>query len=777
MPIETLHFEDFEFDRSTYELRRGGSIVHLERIPFDLLNLLVERRGELVTRQEILEQIWGKDVYVDADNSINTAVRKIRQALHDNTQEPRFVVTIPARGYRFVASVEKPAALPAEVAEGRTNGAGAEARAVATPVLNSTRRWKTTAVIGPVVAIMTIVGVAVLLHVHRAPALTEKDTIVIADFANSTGDTVFDDTLKQALSVQLEQSPFLSILSDKRVSETLQMMGHPADERVSEKTGLEICQRTRSAAVLAGTIASLGNEYVIGLNVVDCQTGNFLTKEQARASSKELVLKSMDGEARKVRERLGESLSSIQKFDAPIEEATTASLEALKAYSVGCRKLMNGDDVEAVSYFQRAVSLDPDFAMAYARLATSYSNVWELNLASENTTRAYELRGKVSEREKFYIESHYHMFVSGSIEKGRQTFELWARAYPRDFTPIFNLGDLYSTIGQYDKALEEARESLRLEPESGLNYCTLAYRYLMLNRLIEARATIEEAQGKKLDSPSLHITMYLLAFWQSDAEAMAKQVAWGARRPGVEDKLLGLDAAAVAYFGRLKNARELSRRAVFSAEQAEEKETAIGYQGQEVVREALLGNFAESRALGATVRGHLMGEDVQFATALASAITGDTARGRMLADDMVKRFPEDTFVQFVYVPMIRAQLWITRRDPAKAIEALQAAAPYEMGDLVYVKLYPAYVRGEAYLAMRDGSNAATEFQKIVDHPEVAANEIIGALARLQLGRARVLQGDTVKARAAYQDFLTLWKDADPDIPILKEAKAEYAKLQ
>ncbi|MFY9731306.1 MAG: winged helix-turn-helix domain-containing protein [Candidatus Acidiferrales bacterium] len=777
MPIETFHFEDFELDRSTYELRRGGSIVHLERIPFDLLNLLVERRGELVTRQEILEQIWGKDVYVDADNSINTAVRKIRQALHDNTQEPRFVVTIPARGYRFVASVEKPAALPAEVAEGRTNGAGAEARAVATPVLNSTRRWKTTAVIGPVVAIMTIVGVAVLLHVHRAPALTEKDTIVIADFVNSTGDTVFDDTLKQALSVQLEQSPFLSILSDKRVSETLQMMGHPADERVSEKTGLEICQRTRSAAVLAGTIASLGNEYVIGLNVVDCQTGNFLTKEQARASSKELVLKSMDGEARKVRERLGESLSSIQKFDAPIEEATTASLEALKAYSVGYRKLMNGDDVEAVSYFQRAVSLDPDFAMAYARLATSYSNVWELNLASENTTRAYELRGKVSEREKFYIESHYHMFVSGSIEKGRQTFELWARAYPRDFTPIFNLGDLYSTIGQYDKALEEARESLRLEPESGLNYCTLAYRYLMLNRLIEARATIEEAQGKKLDSPSLHITMYLLAFWQSDAEAMAKQVAWGARRPGVEDKLLGLDAAAVAYFGRLKNARELSRRAVFSAEQAEEKETAIGYQGQEVVREALLGNFAESRALGATVRGHLMGEDVQFATALASAITGDTARGRMLADDMVKRFPEDTFVQFVYVPMIRAQLWITRRDPAKAIEALQAAAPYEMGDLVYVKLYPAYVRGEAYLAMRDGSNAATEFQKIVDHPEVAANEIIGALARLQLGRARVLQGDTVKARAAYQDFLTLWKDADPDIPILKEAKAEYAKLQ
>ena len=626
-------------------------------------------------------------------------------------------------------------------------------------------------------AIIAMVAGAALVRPHRASALTEKDTIVIADFANSTGDTVFDDTLKQALSVQLEQSPFLSILSDKKMSETLQMMGRSADERVSEKTGLEVCQRTQSAAVLAGTIAKLGSEYVTGLNVVDCRTGNFLAKEQARASSKELVLKDMDGEAKKVRERLGESLSSIQKFDTSIEEATTSSLEALKAYSLGYRRVMNGDDVAAVSYFERAISLDPDFAMAYARLGSSYSNLWELNQASKNTTRAYELRGKVSERERFYLDSHYHMFVTGNVEKERQTFQLWTQVYPRDDNPIFNLGELYSNIGQYDKALEKAQESLRLDPESGLNYSTLAYRYLMLNRLTEAQVTIEEAQAKKLDSSTLHITRYLLAFLQSDAEGMAKQVAWGARMSGVEDKLLGLDAGSVAYFGRLKNARELSRRAVVSAEQAEEKETGMGYQTHEMVREALLGNFAESRALGAKMRGNLSGEDVRFAAAFAFAIGGDAARGQALADDLVKRFPEDTFAQFVYVPMIRAQLWITRHDPAKAIKALQATAPYEMGDLVYVRLYPAYVRGEAYLAARDGSNAATEFQKIVDHPEVAANEIIGALAHLQLGRARVLQGDTAKAKAAYQDFLTLWKNADPDIPILKEAKAEYAKLQ
>jgi eukaryotic-like serine/threonine-protein kinase len=371
MPVETVHFEDFELDRSAYELRRGGNIVHLERIPFDLLNLLVERRGELVTRQEILEQIWGKDVFVDADNSINTAVRKIRQALHDNTGEPRLVVTIPARGYRFVAPVEKPVAPPPAVATAWPNGTGAEALTVATKVLTPSRRWGTAAVTGLVVAITAIVAGAVLIRPHRASALTEKDTIVIADFGNSTGDAVFDDTLKQALSVQLEQSPFLSILSDKKMSETLQMMGRSADERVNEKTGLEICQRTQSAAVLAGTIAKLGNEYVTGLNVVDCHTGNFLAKEQARASSKELVLKGLDGEAKKVRERLGESLSSIQKFDTPIEEATTSSLEALKAYSLGYRRVMNGDDVAAVSYFQRAISLDPDFAMAYARLGSS----------------------------------------------------------------------------------------------------------------------------------------------------------------------------------------------------------------------------------------------------------------------------------------------------------------------------------------------------------------------------------------------------------------------
>ncbi len=534
MPLETLQFEDFELDRSACELRRDGNVVHLERIPFDLLNLLVERHGELVTRQEILEQIWGKNVYVDADNSINTAIRKIRQALHDNPEAPRFVLTVPARGYRFVATLEKQP-LPAEIPATGTNGAGREAPAATVApslVLNATKRRKAVAAVATALAIAALAVAALLLRFHRALALSVKDTIVIADFANSTGDAVFDDTLKQALSVQLEQSPFLSILSGKKMTETLQMMDRPAGERVSEKTALEVCQRTLSAAVLAGTIAKLGNEYVIGLNAVDCQREKVLAAEQARVSSKEQVLRALDGEAKHLRGRLGESLASIERFDTPIEEATTASLEALQAYSLGCRKLMNGDNIAAVAFFQRAISLDPEFAMAYARLGATDSNLWELNLATENTKRAYELRRKVSERERFYIDSHYHMFVTGSIEKGRQTFELWAQAYPRDVTPIFNLGELHSNIGQYDKALEEAHESLRLEPDSGLNYATLAYRYLMLNRVSDAQTVMEEAEAKNLDSTALHLDLYQLAFLQNDVGGLAKQVAWGAHKPG-----------------------------------------------------------------------------------------------------------------------------------------------------------------------------------------------------------------------------------------------------
>ena len=608
-------------------------------------------------------------------------------------------------------------------------------------------------------------------------SLTEKNTIVVADFANSTGDPVFDDTLKQALSVQLEQSPFLGILSDKRMSETLRMMGRSADERVTEKTGWEICQRTQGAALLAGSIALLGSQYVIGLKAVNCRTGDFLTKQQLRAGTKEEVLKAVDQEARKLRGELGESISSIQKFDTPIEEATTSSLEALQAYSLGVRALdVRADYTGAVPWFQRAISLDPNFATAYASLSATYSNLGEGTLAAENIQKAYELRERVTDREKFHIEALYHNTVTGDLEKSLQVCELWEQTYPRNADPHFCLGNLYNNLGQHEKGLVEARESLRLEPESGLNYSYVAFAYLTLGQVEQARTIIQELQAKKLDSPPAHDILYTLAFLRNDSEAMAREVAWAAGKPGVEDVMIASEACTAAYYGQLSKARQLSRLAIESAERAGEKETAAGYQADAAFREAVFGNAGRVGKWAAPAVAGSANKIVQFLAISAVAIAGDTARAQALAADLGKRFPQDTIVKFNYLPTIHAQLALNQNNPAQAVEALQAAAHYELG-IAGVALYPVYLRGEAYLAAGRGSEAAAEFQKILNHRGLVLSEPIGAIVHLGLARTYVLQGDSAKAKAAYQDFLTLWKDADRDIPILKQAKAEYAKLQ
>jgi eukaryotic-like serine/threonine-protein kinase len=629
---------------------------------------------------------------------------------------------------------------------------------------------------GTAVVIIALAIGGWLYYGRKAHALTEKDTIVLADFTNTTGDPVFDDTLRQGLSVQLEQSPFLSLVSDQRIQQTLRLMGRLPDARLTFEIAQELCQRTESAAVLDGSIASLGSQYVLGLKTVNCRTGDSLAQEQATADDKEHVLKALGEAAAKLREKLGESLVTVQKLDTPIEQASTPSLEALQAYSLGRKTLVGkGDWAAAVPSFQRAIRLDPNFAMAYASLGVGYSNLGETSRASENTKKAYELRERVSEREKFYIESHYYHYVTGDLEKARQAYELWAQTYPRDLVPPSNLGVIYENLGDHDKALAESREALRLDPESGASYANLVAPYLYLNRLQEARATADEAQAKNLDSPPLRFKLYVLAFLKNDAAGMAEQVAWSAGKPGVEDALLGGEADTAAYSGRLVKARELSRRAVTSAERAEEKENAAGNEAEAALREALFGNAAEARQRAGAALELSTGRDVQFYAALALGFAGDAARAQALADDLAKRFPEDTIVQFNYLPTIHAQLALDRNEASQAIETLRAAMPYELGQ--GGGLYPVYVRGEAYLAAHRGSEAATEFQKIFDQRGVVENEPIGALAHLGLARAYSMQGDTAKARSAYQDFLVLWKDADPDIPALVAAKAEYAKLK
>jgi eukaryotic-like serine/threonine-protein kinase len=664
------------------------------------------------------------------------------------------------------------------------------------PAAKSARsRW--VGVMGAAVLVVALAGSSFWwLNGRKVHALTGKDTIVLADFTNTTGDPVFDGALRQGLTVQLEQSPFLSLVSEQRIQQTLRLMGQSADAKLKSEIARDLCQRTGSKAVLTGSIAQIGTQYSLIVDAVNCSNGETLASTEAQASDKNHVLDALGKVATDIRAKLGELLSTVQKFDTPVEQATTPSLEALQAYSLGWKSQTGkGDDAAAVPLYQRAIRLDPNFAMAYASLGTSYNNLGETSLAAENIRKAYDLHDRVSEREKFYIESHYYEFVTDDLEKARQAYELWAQTYPRELVPPSNLTYIYGALGQYDKALVEAREAFRLNEATTYN---LVNCFLQLNRLEEARATAEQAQAKNLDSPPLRFLLYQLAFLQNDAAGMTQQVAWAAGKPGWDDVLLASEADTAAYSGQLGKAREFSRRAVASAERAEEKETAAGYEDEAALREALFGNAAEARQRVAAALALSMGRDVQYGAALALALAGDVARAQAMAEDLGKHFSDDTIVHFNYLPTIHARLALSRNDSLKAIEALQAAAPYDLGTpgagTFTTALYPVYVRGEAYRVGHQGSEAATEFQKILDHRGIVVNAPIGALAHLSVARAYALQAGfvapgfsltsggadpaaLVKARAAYQAFLTLWKDADPDIPILKEAKAEYAKLQ
>jgi tetratricopeptide (TPR) repeat protein/predicted Ser/Thr protein kinase len=629
-------------------------------------------------------------------------------------------------------------------------------------------------------AVILSVAACGYFYFHRTPKLTDKDTIVLADFTNTTGDVVFDGTLRQGLSVQLEQSPFLNIISDQRIRQTLQMMEQKPDTKLTPEIARELCQRTGSAAVLDGSIAQIGTQYLLTLKAVNCSSGESLASTQAQASDKNHVLDALGKTASEIRNKLGESLTTVQKFDTPLQQATTSSLEALQALSLGAKTLATGESAVAVPFFQRAIKLDPNCAAAYLALGVGYQNLGERSLASENMLKAFELRERVSEYEKWAIESHYYQISTGDLEKARRTNELWAQTYSRDFWPRNALSYIYLQLGQYDKALAESREALRFYPESAALYSIVICAYLSLNRIDEARATDEEAKEKKQDAPRLHERLYQLAFLQNDAGGMMQQVAFGAGKPGVEDWFLGNEADSAAYSGQLGKARELSRRAVVSAKRGEEKETAASYEAAAGLREALFGNGGEARQRAASALGLSKGRDVQYGAALANALIGDSARAQAQSDDLERRFPEDTLVQVNCLPTLHAQLAVSRNDASKAVETLEATAPYELGpgfSIVPLALYPVYVRGQAYLLGHHGNEATAEFQKILDHRGVVLNEAIGALAHLQIGRAYAMQGETAKAKAAYQDFLMLWKDADPDIPVLMAAKAEYAKLQ
>jgi eukaryotic-like serine/threonine-protein kinase len=634
-------------------------------------------------------------------------------------------------------------------------------------------------------ATILIIGLAVggwLFFSRKAHALTDKDTVVLADFTNTTDDPVFDGTLRQGLSVQLEQSPFLSIIPDQQIQQTLLMMGQKPDAKLTPEIARELCQRTSSAAVLDGSIAQIGSQYLLTLKAVNCASGESLASTEATAGDKNHVLDALGKTASEIRNKLGESLSTVQKFDTPLEQATTPSLEALQTFSSGSRVAFTAGSAAAIPFFKHAIELDQNFALAYAYLGRLSGDLGESSAAANYTRRAYELREGTSEPEKYFITTSFHMVTTGDMEKAEQTCELWIQAYPRSPAPhMFLSGFIYPSLGEYKKGLEEGEEAVRLNPNNPIPYSVLMLNNLSLNRLEDAKSTYAQAVEHKLTRPTLHASLYEIAFLQNDTTEMGQEEAWSTGKPGVEDVLLELEASTAAYSGRLKEARDFSNRAVASAQRAQEEETAAGYAAADALVEALFGNAPEARQRAAGALGISANPEAQYGVALALGLAGDAARAEIIAEDLAKGLPEDTLVQFNYVPTIHAQTAIARKDFQKAIEVLQAAAPYELAALHFkgfaAAVYPVYVRGEAYLAAHQGSEAAAEFQKILDHRGVVLNEPIGALAHLQVGRAYAMQGDTTKAKAAYQDFLTLWKDADPDIPILMAAKAEYAKLK
>ncbi len=636
-------------------------------------------------------------------------------------------------------------------------------------------------------ALVAIAMVAVCLHFYprRAAALGAKDTIVLADFANRTNEPVFDDTLRQGLAVQLEQSPFLGLVSERRIQQTLRLMGQPPDKSITPEIARDVCQRVGSVAALDGSIANLGKQYVLELRAVNCRTGDTMARAEATANGKEQVLKALSQAAGKLREKLGESMATAEKFDAPLDQVTTNSLDALQAFSRGRVSMMGkGDFTAAIPQLEKAVRLDPNFAIAYAALATCFYDLGESAKAADYAKKAYELRDRVSERERLGIESRYHLFTYGDLQKARQVLELWVQTYPRELVARNDLGANYGTLGQYEKALAISQEAMSIDPGSALATLNLFAAYMQMNRFEDARSLAEEARTKKVDSPALHYGLYQLGFLQNEQEEMAKQENWAMGQPGVEDALLAAEADVAAYYGRLSKARDFSRKAVASALKADEKETASGYEGDAALREALFGNFEESRQRATAALTLASPRDVVYGIALAQALADANrsaqAQIRKRMDDLAHRFPEDTVVQFNYLPTVNAMLQINAANPAKAIETLEAARPYELGSpsniSMSLSMYPVYVRGLAYLSAKQGTEAAAEFQKLLVHRGIVQTEPIGSLAQLGLARAYTLQGDTAQAKTAYQDFLKLWKDADPDIPILKQARAESVKL-
>ena len=645
---------------------------------------------------------------------------------------------------------------------------------------------RTPARVAAMIAAGLTLAVAGYVYLRPAPTLTAKDTIIIADFENRTGDPIFDDTLRQGLSAQLQQSPFLSLIPERRVQRTMALMGQAEGARLTAQLALQVCERTASAAVLEGSIAALGNQYVLGLRARNCHTGSILDEQQIQAAQREDVLTALSEVARRFRARAGESLATVEKHSLPLPEATTSSLEALKAYSTALKVVAASGAAAAIPLYRRAIAIDPAFAMAHAYLGLAYSAVGESVLAAESTTKGWSLRSRASDREKFFIEFAYDRQVTGNLERAYQTLELWSQTYRRGQTP--NADDLLGGLathgtGRFERATVAARDGIAADPDFAIPYANLAASYLFRGRFLEAESVLQRAAERRLETADLLVLAYNLAALKRDQAQMNRIGGLAAAKPGAESPLAHAEALALARQGRLGRARQSSSRAVELALRDGHREEAASYRAARAVWEAVCGNAAEAIESARVALDLSTGRDVAYAAGLAFALSEDHARSQLLADDLEHRFPEDTFARFTYVPVLRALSALVRKKPAESVEVLHMAIPYELAvnglnfGHVLGGLHSAYVRGQALMAAHRYPEAAAQFNRILEHPGIVGNDPIGAVAHLQLGRTFALAGDRMKATLAYQTFLDLWKDADADTPILVRAKAEYARLQ
>lgn len=772
-----LKFADFTLDLEAREVRKNGGRVRLQEQPFQVLALLTRRAGEVVTREELRKHLWPADTFVDFDNSLNASVAKLREALADSPDAPQFIETLPRRGYRFIAPVQIPDNGHIE-AKPLMTSAVQEARggSTQTPARYRARRL----ILAAIAMAVTLAGVGYWGKQHFTRRLTDKDTILLADFDNSTGDPVFDDTLKQALAVQLQQSPFLSLVADQRARETLQLMERAPNERITGAVAQEVCQRQGASVVLQGAIRSMGSHYVLAVNALNCHTGVPLAQQQVEVERKEQVLAVLGSMASQMRGKLGESLASIEKYDTPVLEATTSSLDALKAYSLGVPEQENFNTTAAIPFFKRAIELDPNFALAYAKLAMVYSDAGEDELGRENVRKAYALRDRVSMHEQLFITALYHDLETRNLEKKIEVDRLWTKTYPRDWFPHVSLAFDYGVVGDFDHALQESEAAVRVDPHSAYGLTTLAGSYLGMNRWQDAKSVLAVLASRPDSGFVPYCWLYTSALAQGDEPAMQHYLEEANQKLRDTDKrgFQLVQSEVAAFRGQFHAMRHFSDIGLQTAEATGFNQNAALILAQQSLWEAQVGNLALARTRAGAAMSKARGIDVDMKSALSLALAGDAHTPETIAANLTKLHPEDTVLNAVSVPLIRSAIALERGNAKRAIDLLQSANQYELGIgyLYYPPLVPSYMRGQAYLKLRDGSHAAAEFKKILDHRGVDAASPTYALAQLGLARSENLAGNVSAARTAYQDFLTTWKSADADIPVLKQAKAEYAKL-